>query len=362
MPSLQDQFQSLLDRFVASGRERGLQLAVYHEGRLVVNAFAGVCAAESGRPVDQQTLFPVFSVGKGLVATIIHRLVERGVLSYDTPLADLWPGFDAHGKSTILLRHALNHTAGLPYMPAGIGHAELNDWPTMCAALAAAPPAWPAGTAAEYHAMTYGWLLGETARRATGKSFGELLDEEIRRPLGIEALYMGLPDALRDRAVTLEDPPIAPGPPVDPFRETAPRWVQPLGELMNRADARRACHPGFGVVLSAEAIARHYAALLPGGVDGVELLPPARIRQAIQPQGMKNAAGDPFKWLLGYTSSDEPYDPSRLPHAFGHNGHGGSFAFASLRGNFAVGFTRNLLKDPGAVAEIRAALAAAFPG
>jgi CubicO group peptidase (beta-lactamase class C family) len=357
----QEHFQALLDRLVGQGGERGLQLAVYHRGRLVVNAAAGVRDQATGAPVETDTLFPVFSVGKGLTATIIHRLVDRGLLAYDDPIATVWPEFAARGKEAVTLRQALNHTAGLPYMPAGIGFADLCDWSTMCRAIAALPTAWEPGTMAEYHPMTYGWILGETASRAAGKAFPALLAEEICGPLALENFYMGIPAGVENRIATLEEAPPVPAPPADPFRETVPRWALPLAESIARPEIRRACLPGFGAIADALSIARHYAALLPGGVDGVELLSPPRVRLAIEPQGARDAGGQPFPWLLGYASADTPFDPDRAPGAFGHDGHGGACGLADLRRGLGVGLARNRFLNPATRGLILAELREFFP-
>src|ERR1700722_20865411 len=101
---MQNRIQTLLDCLVAEGKERGLQVAAYVDGKLVLNAWAGVADADSGRAVDADTLFPVFSTTKGMAATIIHLLVERGQLSYDEPIAKVWPEFGAHGTGGITLR------------------------------------------------------------------------------------------------------------------------------------------------------------------------------------------------------------------------------------------------------------------
>src|ERR1043165_1982412 len=125
---LQDKVLHILRQSVEEDKERGVQVAIYHKGRLVVDAWAGTLDATSDRPVNGDSLFPVFSCTKGIAATLAHLLVERERVSYDTPIAEVWPEFAAHGKEAVTLRHALNHTAGVPLMPVGIGHAELCDW------------------------------------------------------------------------------------------------------------------------------------------------------------------------------------------------------------------------------------------
>lgn len=112
MADAQAAVQAVLDELVERDQERGLQVAAYLDGELVVDAWSGIADPATGREVDGDTLFTVFSTTKGFTATVIHLLAERGLLDYDTPIARYWPEFAAHGKAGITVRHALTHTAG----------------------------------------------------------------------------------------------------------------------------------------------------------------------------------------------------------------------------------------------------------
>jgi CubicO group peptidase (beta-lactamase class C family) len=342
MKSIHDSIQSLLDQFIANGSERGLQVAVYRHGQLIANCFAGTTDATGQQRVDARTLFPVFSTTKGIAATLVHQQVERGKIAYGTPIAEVWPEFAAHGKGNITLRHALNHSAGLPFMPTGIDHATLGDWKKSCAAIAALDPATPPGQVMVYHAITYGWLVGEPICRVDGRTFGQLLHDEITAPLGIaDEMFVGTPESVDFRVAVLEmdvNEAEMERLRADPAPQAIPALVQPLHEWMNRADARRACLPASNGIMTARAIARHYAALLPGGVDGVELLPPSRIALACEAQKPANyKEGDPLPGhRLGYSM-----DGFLSSKSFGHGGHGGSLGFADPVTGIAFGFTRN---------------------
>lgn len=349
MTSPQSRIESLLNELVADGSELGIQVAVYHRGRLVVDAVAGVMApAPDARPVTADTLFPIFSTGKGIVATAAHLIVERGLAAYDTPVATVWPEFAAHGKGNITLRHLLDHTAGLSAVPAEIGHEDSLDWDKVCAAIAASAPASAPGEKLRYHAMTYGWLLGEFIRRVDGRDFARFVREEISAPLGIaDALFFGLLDSEASRVVTLQrippPVPVAPPPP-DPAN---PLWRGPLEEWMNYPEVRRACIPGSNGIGTARAVARHYAALLPGGVDGVELLPPSRITLAttLQTPRPELQEGFPFEFGLGYMQGSPTIGIGPETSAFGHGGYGGSHGYANPVRGFAVGITKNRFRD-----------------
>src|SRR5262249_12177992 len=138
------------------------------------------------------------------------------------------------------------------------------------------------GVRQDYHAITYSWLAPEVARIVDSRPFNQILRDEIGRPLGIEnELFIGIPDEAESRVALLDEKnPNPPPAPDDSKPQQIPAWMSPLHEMMNRPDARRACIPASNGIMTARAIARHYAALLPGGVDGIELLSPDRIREA----------------------------------------------------------------------------------
>lgn len=350
--SVQNDVQRLFDRLVAEDKERGLQAAVFFRGKLVVHAWAGYADPACRKAVTGDTLFPVFSCGKGVTATIMHRLVERGVLAYDQPIASVWPEFAVNGKAGITLRQALNHTAGLHLMPPTLDYATLGNWAAMCAEIAAMTPAWAPGSQREYHAITFGWILGGMACRATGKSFEQLLEEEIRAPLGLKNLFIGIPDEVEPRVAVLEEiGPAGDFPAVD-IAQAIPNWVQPLYEFMNRADVRRACLPASNGIMTAHDLARHYAALCPGGVDGVELLPPSTIARVLAAPDPKES-GTVIARGLGYGLGEPGAAMGSRETCFGHGGHGGSLGFADLDHGLAVAFVRNRLRDPSGVDTVR---------
>jgi CubicO group peptidase (beta-lactamase class C family) len=356
--SPQDVVQSVLDEMITSGAERGVQAAVYQDGKLIVDAWAGVADSRTGRAVDGETLFPVFSISKGITATMVHQLVERGLLDYNRPIAEIWPEFAANGKEGITLRQALNHSAGIPNVPQRVEFAEIADWKKICAGVANLTPVFPPGSRAEYHAITYGWIAGETVCRADGRNFRQILADEISGPLGLDGLFIGIPDEVAPRVAFLEE--YAPAPPAaDPLAPSpVPGWLGPLHAFMNRPDMQRACIPASSGIMNARSIARHYAALLPGGVDGVELLPPSRIREATQPQGLLRGDGSPSTWALGYNLYEGYSLPGSGVTAFGHGAYGGAIGFADPGHGIAVGITKNLMNSGNTVDRVFTALIA----
>ncbi len=343
--NVQMRVQQLIDGMVARGSEQGLQVAAYWKGDLIVDAWAGLANPGKGIKVDGQTLFPVFSTTKGIAATAVHILAERGLLDYDAHLAQSWPGFARNGKSAITLRQVLNHTAGLPHMPDCKTLAELTDWRHMCELVAGLTPLWTPGTRTYYHAITFSWLVGEPACQAIGNDFFKIVSEEICQPLGLEnSLFIGLPASEDARVAIFEadpnpnpiPPPPAPASPDIVAGRSIPPLVCPLETWINKLEARRGCIPASNGIMTARAIAKHYAALI-GEVDGVRLISPDRLRQAVE--GPNNGEPDQVIRGLGYSF----YDGFHRDHqnAFGHGGAGGSIGLGFIDERLAIGFAKN---------------------
>ncbi|MEW2356487.1 serine hydrolase domain-containing protein [Spirillospora sp. NPDC029432] len=357
---LQQRIKDAIDRMVAQGTETGVQVSVYRHGEPVVEAVAGVADPATGRPVTPGTPFYAASTGKGVTATVVHVLAERGVLAYDTPIAELWPEFAAHGKGAATVRHALSHTLGLPGLPPHVTVEDLCDWDGMCALIAGLELWWEPGTKTAYHSHTYGHILGEVVRRATGRPISQVLREEVAGPLGVaDELYFGVPAAEQGRLARLESTPEVEEAVAGMramFGAVMPPELVPHAAYGNRADVLAADIPAGGV-MTARAVARMYAALL-DEVDGVRLVSPDRLREISGPAftGTDEIMGNPATWALGYALG--PLAPAR-PRAFGMPGMGGSAAYADPDSGTAFAVTKNRF-DPtraSAVDEIAAIVA-----
>ncbi|HZC13178.1 MAG TPA: serine hydrolase domain-containing protein [Thermoleophilaceae bacterium] len=346
MNDVQQQVQEAIDRLVESGAERGLQVAVYRDGELVVDAVAGVADPATGRPVTSDTPIYVYSVGKGATATVAHVLVERGLFDYDTKIVELWPEFGAHGKEAATVRHVLTHTVGVPGVPADTTPEDLCDWQKMCAAIADAEPWWESGTRMAYHAYPFGYIVGEIVRRATGKPISQVLREDVAGPLGVaDELFFGVPESELGRLARLED---APGSEemFGELPEDSP--IFKLGPDLSAADANRAevlsANILAGGTVTARAVARMYAALL-GEVDGVRLISPERLREvsAVAMSGTDQIFGFPTSWGLGYVIGQFMSNAHETQHVFGVGGIGGSHAYADTATGTTFALTKNWL-------------------
>ena len=171
----------------------GGALSVYIDGKPVVDVWTGWSDRDGEVPWAANTGAMVFSATKGVAATVVHRLVDRGLLAYDTPVAEYWPEFGANGKSDITVRDVLRHRSGLSHLK-GVTKEDLLDHLLMEQRLAAAPAdhlrGWPA-----YHALTYGWLVSGLCRAVTGMGMRDLIRDELARPLNTDGLHLGRPPA-----------------------------------------------------------------------------------------------------------------------------------------------------------------------
>lgn len=308
--------QEFLDDAISTGEETGCQLAIFEHGKLVANLAAG-----SG--ITTETLFPVFSVGKGLMTTAFHRVVEKGVISYDARVADLWPEFGCGGKENLLVWHILTHRTGMHQLPAGVSDRDLTNWNGMCGKLEQMKPEWTPGTKCAYQSLTYAWLLGEVARRADGRDFKTIIEDEVLKPLGLDKMFFfgtDKPFAAPDTAG------ISGGTP----------WT---AQFIRKLEVRKAFIPSAAGLGSAYAIAKHYAALL-DEIEGVRLLKPETVSNATS---LRRAADDPAidtwaKFGLGYALCGPTNNLGRM---FGHGGALGAEGMADKETGIALGFTKN---------------------
>jgi CubicO group peptidase (beta-lactamase class C family) len=373
----QPRFARVREAFAEGFRERGeigAAVAVTLDGETVVDLWAGHADPRRTRPWTRETIVHLYSVTKGMTALCAHRLIERGALDLDAPVARYWPEFSQRGKHAISVRWLLSHRAGLPALRTPLAPETLYDWDAMCSALAAAEPCVPPGQLS-YHPVTFGWLVGELVRRVDGRSLGRFFREEIAEPLGAD-LHIGLGPAEEKRAAditALEPPPEL----VAAFGSEAPAgppllvlaFVNPSGTGdHNSPQHRRAEIPAINGHGSALALARIYGALARGGeLDGVRLLAPAAIERARSQQArdMDTLMGVTVRMGLGYWLG-QPGVPGFAfgPNegAFGHPGAGGSLGFADPQARLGFGYVTNRMGssievDPRAQALIEAVYA-----
>jgi CubicO group peptidase (beta-lactamase class C family) len=353
------------------GAEIGAAVAITRDGEPVVDLWGGHADPARSRPWRRDSLVHVYSVSKGMTALCAHRLLERGALALDAPVARTWPEFGANGKQDVSVRWLLSHRAGLQALRTPLAPELLYDWHGMCAALAAAPPCFAPGTLG-YHPVTYGWLVGELVRRADGRSLGCFFREEIAEPLGAD-VHIGLRPEEEARCADVT--PLVPPPEFEAaLRDAAPgepplallAFANPGGTGDHNSPAhRRAEIPAINAHATARGLARVYGALARGGeIDGVRLLAPRSVAAAREEQatGSDPLLGAPLRMGLGFWLTQPgvagfAFGPN--DGAFGHPGAGGSLGFADPTARIGFGYVTNRLGqhleiDPRAAALIDA--------
>ncbi|BCJ52656.1 esterase [Actinoplanes sp. NBRC 14428] len=339
--ALQAYVRRQLDALIGAGREVGVQVAAYLDGRLIVNAAAGLADESTGAPVTPDTPFFSYSVGKGLTSTAVHVLAEQGKLDYDRAVAEVWPEYGRFGKQETTIRHVLLHAAGVPCLPPYTLPEDLLDWDRICRAIAGSTPEWRPGTRHGLHEWTYGFILGEVVRRVVDRPIAWVVAHEIARPLGAEReLFFGVPPEMMRRVARLKDRNWTAAlrtlsAELEHFDRVVPPGVRPDAALANRRDLLRA-ETGMATV-SARAVARMYAALM-GEVDGVRLISAKRLEEvtAVRTEGLDWTIGGDLPKTLGYAAQP---GTTRI----GWNGDGGSLAGFHPELRLAVAATRNYL-------------------
>ncbi|MFB7166583.1 serine hydrolase domain-containing protein [Streptomyces sp. NPDC056242] len=352
--------------------ELGAAVTVLIDGAPVVDLWGGWADAARTRAWERDTVVNVWSTTKGPTALCAHILIDRGLLDPDAPVATYWPEFAAAGKEGVLVRHLLSHRAGLAGLREPHSLEQLFDWELTTSRLAAQEPWWEPGSVSGYHALTYGFLVGEVVRRVSGLLPGAFLEREVTGPLGID-FTIGLPDKEAGRAAQLVHPRAqATSEQAAIFAQLAPAALAALTNPIagaseaNTAAWRAAEIPAANGHGTARAVAALYAIVADKGRSGD--------RQILSPQGAERiregqgscrdlvlGAGFTHEtelglglWLSGPNGS---YGPN--PRAVGHDGFGGSFGSADPESGVAMGYVMNrmgphIADDPRKMALISA--------
>ncbi len=356
------QFDAVRDAFAANFSQHGdigAAVTIYYRGEPVVDLWGGWYAPDQEREWDRNTLVNVFSTTKGLTAFCAHRLVEEGRLDLDAPVAEYWPEFAAAGKETIPVRYLLSHRAGMAAVRRDMSLDDILDWPTVTAALAEQEPWWTPGERHGYHALTYGWLVGEVIRRIDGRPIGQYWQEEFAAPLGLDA-HIGTGPEFDGRISTLLDSPPVPGAPtltdlfggedsVGARAFTNPPTAAPDGTNITRLRAWRAAEvPAANGHATARSLARLYGGAANGGeIDGIHIIDPETLEGAIveQSNGPDTCLQIPTRFGLGFMLTGEFMSLGPNARAFGHPGAGGSLGYGDIDAQIGFGYTMNQMQS-----------------
>jgi len=361
-------FERVRDAFEANFRENGevgAAFSLYVKSRKVVDLWGGTTDVD-GRRWQETTPALVFSTTKGATAICALMLVDQKRLDLDAPVARYWPEFAAAGKESIPVRMLLNHRAGLPVVDAPLSRDQVLAVQPVVEALAHQAPVWPPGSRHGYHALTYGWLVGELVRRVTGQSISAFFRDAVATPLGLD-FWIGLPAEVEPRVARL-----IPAPPPDPALSAqmaalfgpdslAGRALSLNGALasapgeviFNRPEVHRSEIPAANGITTARSLARLYAACV-GTVKGTRLFGKRTLDKAlaIQSDGPDAVLGLRTTFGLGFMRTG-PEIQMLGPNSFGHAGAGGSLGFGDFDAGVGFGYVMNqmgsgLLIDPRA--------------
>jgi CubicO group peptidase (beta-lactamase class C family) len=344
----------------------GAAVCVYHEGRKVVDVWAGD-RDDRGNQWKEDTMAMSFSTSKGFISTLTHILADRGEIDYDEPVATYWPRFATAGKGSITVREAMSHRAGLarirPMIDCG---RKMLDWDHMLAAVENAEPDPHLLGVPAYHGLTYGWLIGGLLQHVTGKSLPELIKEELADPLGLDGAYIGADDEAKARAATLAKPSermrgiqtlLSTGGLLEKFASLGTAFRDlPLNLVLIRdvlvpaenpdvfwhADAMDTPMPAANGLFTARSLARLYAMIAEGGtLDGQRIMSSTTVHHIseIQTRERDRVLVFPMHWRLGFHSALTTR--GRVHTGFGHFGYGGSGAWCDPERRLSVAMVNN---------------------
>jgi len=362
-------YEPVREAFAANFAERGeigASVAVVAAGAPVVELWAGWADPARTRPWRQDTLTNVWSTTKAMTSLCAHVLIDRGELDPDAPVARYWPEFAAAGKADIPVRWIMGHRSGLSGLAVPTSVQDYYDWDKITALLAEQEPFWEPGTATGYHAITFGYLIGEVIWRITGESPGRFFGSEIAGPLGAD-FHIGVAESELDRCSELlgvrpseqEQAAVA-----QAYANAHPAAMAALtnpaltGDEANEADWRMAEIPAANGHGTAIALATIFGAV----TDGSErLISAATLRRACAGQGRYTdlVLGFPLEFGLGFALGGPEHHFGPNPAAFGHDGFGGSAVGGDADAGVAIAYVMNrmgmnLADDPRKMALIDA--------
>ncbi len=341
-------------------RFHGAQLAIYRDGRRVLDVGGGLARVRTGIPVAADTLFVMFSCTKALAALAMLMLYERGCFHYDEPVVRYWPEFArvVPEKERVTIRHVLSHRAGFPGGPDWLTAEHWGDRATLRRAMEEVDLSFSPGEKNAYHALNFGHMVDALMERIDGRDCGRFLAEEVFGPLGLDDIYLGLPADERlearvawcynemDLGVARSTGVVAPGhgdrqaPAGGTPRPTAPESAHPF----NRPSTWRAGLPAAGGIATARDLTAVLAVLAGGGASGdVRLVSSEGIAAATAPTNregeLDGTVGWPLRWSTGFSLGFHG-DGSTL-RTFGHGGAGGQETFADPDRRLAWTFLTN---------------------
>jgi CubicO group peptidase (beta-lactamase class C family) len=342
--------------------ERGARFTAVVNGEVILDLWGGTCDREGQVAFTDNTLAPIFSSGKAIMALMIARLVDQGKLDYEAPISALWPEFGQNGKAGITLGQFISHQGGLPGFKPPIEPATWFDIPATLKAICAQTPLWTPGEGSGYHPVIGGYVLGEVFRRADGRTMGTAFREDLSGPFGLD-IFIGTPDSEFSRITEIQKPSAPPNlGAIDDIKRAAffDRGSSPGGGAS--ADWRRLEVPSANTHATAKSLAELMGVVATGGwLNGQRVLSLNALAQASRERvsGQDRVLPYRLSWAAGFLRNKgiKIYGPNE--RALGHSGWGGSCVFADPDKRLSVAYVMNrqspyLFGDPRALKLIEA--------
>lgn len=328
----------------------GCALAIRVGGVEVASLWGG--QAKPGKPWVEETMTVLMSCSKALVSLIAAKFVSEGILELDVPVSKYWPEFAQAGKAEITVRQLMSHHGGLSALDESLTRADVLNWDRMIEVLARSKPIFSPDGPHQYHAATFGWLVGEVLRRVSGQSLADLVQSQLSKPLGAEA-WIGIIANRLDAVAELALSPENPAPPaIDSEHWSGVKRYEMLAMTLGAAfpyasitpntgfndpEVQMASIGGAGGISSAKSLAKIWSAA--ADAEPEKLVNQEVINDMTRPQ----STGDPAihmdppypAWGTGFMLNSE----ARMfltENSFGHDGYGGQVTFADRE--YKVGF------------------------
>lgn len=339
-----EQVREAFDHVVSGQSGTGAAVAIWHDGRWVVDLWGGRADAAGTRQWERDSIVMPYSVTKVFTAMAALTLVDRGRLDLDAPVQRYWPAM----RAVATVRQMLSHQVGLVALAEPAPGRLLVDWDGLCRRLEMEKPLWPSGEAIGESALLYGHLVGEVVRRVDGRSLGTFLREEVCGPARLD-FAVGLRDDEMQRAVDLTGVSALRAEALEPERPDLLRraLLNPPGafeaEVVNSERFRRAEVPAINGHGTARAVAGLYAALLEGRLLSVGLRD-----ETVTPQASgvdRVMGGEPRSWGLGVAVEDEGYGMGGVGGSLGWACPGGRYAYAFLTGTMGTHDRSDLVEN-----------------
>lgn len=314
-----------IESHIAAGWYPGAAIAMARRGQLVATRSFGTARlatdSHAAVPASDQTMWLLYSQTKPITSCAIWTLVERGQLRWHDAIADYIPEFAQHGKGTATLAQILSHQGGFPN--AAATPAAWADHAVLRQEVCNFTLEWEPGARVMYHPAAAHWVQAILIEAVTGHDYRQYIRDNVTQPLGLDGLWVGVPDALHDSLAGAYE------------RSAA-------GEHLALADRNtpafwRAGVPGGGGYATATDLTTFYQMLLHlGALNGTRILSPRTVQYVTRNytgERIDERFGMPMHRGLGVhvrgtTPTIRGLGSTASPNTFGHGGAGTSYSWA----------------------------------